>query len=395
LTSIVVYGLSTEGYNLASSFALNGVPTTLVDENLHMAMQLKSEVVETHKTLDNLLSEETLIGLESMETVLNKASHVFFAPKIRRSSENIAGEINSRIREVAKHISQHSTFIFNLPVGLGGSTDILLLLEKVSGFNTGKDLGYIYAPMAPQSNTFTQLGFVDKIDKAFLNLLSSSGITTPNLSSLQISEILHAVGVISRHSQNATVLECFRRINASEDRIKLNKIIKPVDTFLDDLSSEVFDIKTILSSLNVNEPLSHLASGVVKSIDSYVRRLVEEVRNIMKIKDLKASKTKVLVNWHIDKYEIRGDRIKTKNNLVDRLKDYIGDISVITFLERELTNLQINDTLRDSKTSMIISCSKTDVSNLHKVLPKGKGLADCIFINANLPFEFYKTESVL
>jgi hypothetical protein len=42
--SVAVYGLSTEGYRIASSIAINGSKVSLIDESVRMAILLKPDI---------------------------------------------------------------------------------------------------------------------------------------------------------------------------------------------------------------------------------------------------------------------------------------------------------------------------------------------------------------
>jgi hypothetical protein len=45
--SVAVYGLSTEGYRIASSIAINGSKVSLIDESVRMAILLKPDIART------------------------------------------------------------------------------------------------------------------------------------------------------------------------------------------------------------------------------------------------------------------------------------------------------------------------------------------------------------
>jgi len=68
---------------------------------------------------------------------------------------------------------------------------------------------------------------------------------------------------------------------------------------------------------------------------------------------LKASRTKVLVAWTIDKYEMRADRMRTAEGLVERLRDYVTDVS-------HVRSGAVDDVTDTFKHNVVIVCSERD-----------------------------------
>ena len=85
----------------------------------------------------------------------------------------------------------------------------------------------------------------------------------------------------------------------------------------------------------------------------------------------KASRTKIALSWTLDQHEMRGDKIEMLQNLTTKLRDYIGDVEAY-----EDPNL---DLFHNDKTTIVISCSKTD----HDNMMKNKKDNDLIVIKAN------------
>ena len=50
--SVAVYGLSTEGYRIASSIAINGSKVSLIDESVRMAILLKPDIARTYPNVE-------------------------------------------------------------------------------------------------------------------------------------------------------------------------------------------------------------------------------------------------------------------------------------------------------------------------------------------------------
>jgi len=65
-TSVVVYGLSTEGYRIASSIAVKGSKVSLIDESARMAISLKPDIARTYPNVNSLVEDEPLLDLEGI-----------------------------------------------------------------------------------------------------------------------------------------------------------------------------------------------------------------------------------------------------------------------------------------------------------------------------------------
>src|SRR3712207_7658393 len=70
----------------------------------------------------------------------------------------------------------------------------------------------------------------------------------------------------------------------------------------------------------------YLVNGSIKSVDGYVKFLIDQIRATLKKRDLKASRTKVAIAWTLDPHEMRGDRIELLSSFETKIKDYISDV---------------------------------------------------------------------
>jgi hypothetical protein len=126
------------------------------------------------------------------------------------------------------------------------------------------------------------------------------------------------------------------------------------ERFVDQLASLVYDLTAIQSSEDVGEPITYLAGAAVKSLENYGRYVVEETRDLLRELQLKASRTRVLVAWSADKYEMRADRLATAQSLTEKLRDYVTDV-------RQVDSKSRPDDLIDSyKHSVAIVCTPAD-----------------------------------
>ena len=109
-----------------------------------------------------------------------------------------------------------------------------------------------------------------------------------------------------------------------------------------------------------------------KGTEGYIKHLIDEIRDVLKKRDLKASRTKVAIAWTLDPNEMRGDKIDLLSSLETKLKDYIGDV--------EIQQGPTFDVYPTDKTMMVIACSQNDFK---KIMSKKKQNLDFIIMKAN------------
>lgn len=385
MVGVVVYGFSTEGYQIASSLASQGFSVSMVDEEMQVATEITPAVAKTIHALPDLMGRDQLLSIKPVEAALSEAEYIFFAPKVRRHPEEVESEVNSRLREVAKNMRKGATVLYHLPSGLGGFEAIVTLLEKISGLSSREGFEYVYAPLKPRTIEPYCLGFLAKPKKNnLLNIFSKLGFK-PVMLSCTSAEALHASKTLSTYSTLASQIEVYRALESSE-RAKLSRQLGGREVFIDTLSSQIIDLRLIVASLPSKERLSHLAIHILKIVEGFTKRVLDEVRGLMKSLELKASKTKVILNWSVDRYEMRGDRLWAHQTLMERLRDYVSDISTTSSTPWQESNLEfrIKEILADPRIKLIISGSQTDHETLWKRLGRDRPVGEYIFIKANL-----------
>ncbi|MFC1754958.1 hypothetical protein ACFL96_16465, partial [Thermoproteota archaeon] len=172
-----------------------------------------------------------------------------------------------------------------------------------------------------------------------------------------------------------------------EDRVKVMDIIGNKESeYLDIITENLFDLKIILGTLDTGDPSLYITTGVLRSIDGYVKYIIDEIRNVMKKKLLKASKTKVTLAWSLDKYEMRGERLATLNNLVERLHDYIGDVNILSQGEYNTqAGRGFTMAMPDmNKTDIVVICSEADEKFASKIFNIEDKESETIVLKADL-----------
>jgi len=354
---VVVYGLSTEGYAIASQMAIKGADVFIIDESTPSAISLKAEIAKTYPNVSSLKEDEPLLAMEPIDVAISKAQYLFFTPRIRKTGQDIKTEIHSKFKDAVTSLKKNSSVIFTLPTGFGGNNENISLLEHVTGLQTGKNISYFYYPLEDLNQTPKIIGsFNGKVDPVLSDLLTTNK-NEKKFVAISSSEHFHAIDILSRFSSLCSVLEVCKY---AQDEITKNDLSSNdfQEIFLDNMINGLFDLKSLGSSFEGSNSLMYLINGSVKGIDGYIKRLIDEIRATLKKNDLKASRTKIALSWTLDQHAMRGDKIEMLKNLTLKLRDYIGDVEAY---EEPDFNLFHSD-----KTTIIVACSQSDFDNIEK-----------------------------
>ena len=366
---IVVYGLSTEGYSLASQMAIKGADVFLIDESTPSAISLNSEIAKTYPNVSSLKEDEPLLSMEPIDVAISKAQYLFFTPRIRKTGQDTKIEIHSKFKDAAASMKKNSSIIYNIPTGFGGNNENISLLEHVTGFQVGKSINYFYYPIAEKKLPKVIGSFNGKSDEKLAKFLTD-GKTEKKFVNLPSSEHFHAIDILSQFANMCSILEVckFAQDDITKEDLSLDEF---TNIFLDDMINGMHDLKSLGSSFEGANTLMYLINGSIKGIDAYVKRLVDEIRSTLKKHDLKASRTKIALSWTLDQHEMRGDKIEMLQILTTKLRDYIGDVE--SYEDPSL------DLFHSDKTTIVVSCSKKD----HENMIKDKKNTGLIVIKAN------------
>jgi hypothetical protein len=371
--NVVVYGLSTEGYNLASSLVSAGHKVSLLDESTKMGFSLNADIIRTYSSASDLIEDESLLELYGMDDVIASASYLFFFPKIRKIGQEVKIDVSSKFIDAIKPIKNNTSIIYTLPTGIGGNEENIDILEHTTGMTVGENIYYYYMPVnsGPILSTNTILGnFNSKRDIFLENMLKKFTHQEINFVNILSAELAYVSRILRHYSGIASVLEvCKFSSEYGIDNQIIDNFYK--DLYLDDITNGLHDLRIIQSSLHGSNPLVYLVNGTIKSIEGYTKNLIDKVRYILKKRNLKASKTRISISWTLDTNEMRGDKIDVFALLESKLRDYIGEV------ERKGTNSL--DTYPSDKTTISIACSKND----YRLLSSQNKSSESIIIKAN------------
>ncbi|MDE1769729.1 MAG: hypothetical protein KGI28_04150 [Thaumarchaeota archaeon] len=368
-TKIVVYGLSTEGYSIACQMAIKGADVFIVDESAHMAISLKAEIAKTYPNVTSLKEDEPLLGVEPIDVAISHSEYLFFAPRIRKTGQEAKMEIHSKFKDATSSIKKGGSVIYNLPTGIGGNNETISLLEHVSGLEMGKGISYFYYPLS-KNNVPEIIGSFNVKDDEKLAKLLESDKKGKKFVSISSAEILHAIKILTQFSSLSSVLEVSKFAQDPQTRNDL-VLTEYNNLFLDDMTNGLYDLRSLGTSVEGAGTMMYLVNGSIKGIEGYVKRLIDEIRSTLKKNELKASRTKVVLVWTQDSYEMRGDKVDMLNSLVTKLRDYIGDVEIHQGPELDI--------FHSDKTTIIVACSKFDYD---KITKNGKD-SDVIVIKTN------------
>ena len=354
-TKVVIYGLSTEGYSLACQIALNGGDVQIIDESTPSAISIKQDIAKSYPSVQALKDDEPLLAMTSIDAAISKAQVLVFAPRIRKTGQDIKIEINSKFKDAVSNIKKGCNVVYGLGTGFGGNSENISLLEHVTGLKVGKNISYYYYPLSKESTIKPYIGSSDSKENETLKKLLTNEKKF-NFLSLNSAEYFHAIDILKQFSSQTSILEVCKFAKDSITKSDLNSE-KLGELYLDDFIDGLFDLRSLSSSFEGASSLMYLINGSMKGLDGYIKRLIDETRLILKKNELKASRTKILLLWTLDQHEMKGEKIEKLLELETKLKDYIGDVESIS---------QPIDIFQNDKTTIIVVCSKRDFDYIMK-----------------------------
>jgi len=364
-SKVAVYGLSTEGYKIASHISNKGIPVSIIDDSSGMAITLKPDIAKTYSSVTSFIQDETLLDFEPFDVAINNASYIFFSPRIRKSWPDARNHIVSKFQDVIKHVSKDSSIIYTVPAGFGVNNENITLIEHRTGLNVGKNIFYHYMPVSSISSSLFDaiIGTRTELNSSLANMLDGLySDQTIKVVDMEAAEYIYCIRILRHYGSMSPIFEIckFADNNFQHQDTETESFD---EMYLDDLVAGLFDLNTILSSLTGISPLTLLLKGNIATVENYIKHLTEQIKIILKKYELKASKTKAIISWTFDPNEMRGDRLEIISRLESRLKDYVGDV------ERQDSMF---DFYSSEKKLIVVSCSKTDFQKLTKNNPNSE-----------------------
>jgi hypothetical protein len=340
-----MYGLTTEGYKLAASI-IEKAEVTIIDETLQMALDVTAAFLKKNPDLEELMSQEPLLSIKPPEQVLGDAQVIFFTPKLRRPSDESLIEAGTKLRDLCRYLPKGSVLVNTLPTGLGGNSENVMMVEKQTGFTVGDSIAYAYMPLQSDATTTPVLSANSSTEHS--PMLVSLGFHQM-FDNIYAAELSYATSILDSAVKSVTRIELAKK--AREASVSLGFEGEP---FVREFARHLYDLRAIHSSEESGESIVYLAGASLKSLENFVRYIVDETRELLKKQELKASRTKIILLWHLDGYEMRSDRMQMAENIQQRLKDYVTDVELV---KNSTRNTKVLDPL---KHNVVIVCSKED-----------------------------------
>ena len=342
---VSIYGLTTEGFGLAKKLS-ESAEVYVVDEMLQTGFMLTKDLAR--ESLENLMEEEPLLEVLPIEKAISNSNLVFFCPRLRRFGEEVLIEVSSRLRELSRYISSGCTVINCVPTGLGGNSENIQIIEKQSGLKVGQDITYCYFPFRPKeswSDIFASTpGHSVSIEKIGLSNTSQN---------ILAAELEYIQDLLDSTLMLVSAIELNKKAREAKVKIKQN-----ISAYIDQMVGRLFDLRAVQAREEFSETVAYLAGSILKNLESFSRYLADVVRDALRERSLRASKTKVVLLWSIDKYEMRPDRIFTSESIQQRLRDYVTDVDVLSSQALH-TGLDSFDKL---KSNIVVLCSGKDAN---------------------------------
>ncbi len=366
--NVVFFGLSTEGYYLASQMVINGADVRIIDESSSSAILLTPEIAKTYSNVTSLREDEPLLSMEPSNIAISKAQYLFFTPRIRKTGHDLKAEVNSKFKDAVAELKKGSSVINCLSTGFNGNNENISLLKHITGFEAGKLISYFYFPIHDLNKIPEAIGSLKKPDEK--NLLSLLKMDKKEKKFVDISsaEYLHAINTIQRFSSLCSILEVCKFVKNNVKHTTLFNDFKNI--YLDDMVTGLYDLHMLGSSFESAQTLMYLINGSIRGINGYIKRLIDTIRITLKKNELKASKTKIVLSWTLDTNEMRGDKIEMLDTIASKLRDYIGDVE---------TSTGSVDLFHHDKTTIVVACSSSDYKEINES-QKGE---DIFVIKAN------------
>jgi len=352
---VVFFGLSTEGYSLASQMVINGADVQIIDESASSAILLKPEIAKTYTNVTSLREDEPLLAMEPSNIAISKAKYLFFTPRIRKTGQDLKTEVNSKFKDAVGALKKDSSVINCLATGFGGNNENISLLRHITGLEVGKSISYFYFPLNDLNKTPEIIGALKQPgEKKLLSLLKMDK-KEKKFVDISSAEYLHAIDTIQKFSSLCSILEVCKFVKNDARHTKLFNDFQ--DLYLDDMITGLYDLRMLGSSFESAQTLMYLINGSVRGISSYIKRLIDTIRLTLKKNELKAAKTKIVLYWTLDTNEMRGDKIEMLNTIVSKLRDYIGDVE---------TASGSVDLFHNDKVTIVVACSNSDYKKINE-----------------------------
>lgn len=361
-----IYGVSDSGFFLGRKLAAAGYAVTVADESLKTAVALPSA---GHYNIASLFGEDTLSPIVPLSECIYRSSVVVFAPRLKSSGAEGRAEHLMRLKEVGQSLSKGSTLVNIVPLSIQGNKSTVGILEEQSGLKAGDEFTYIYAPSL-SSGIGSVSGLLGKAPQR--KLCSALGLPTAMVD-VDSAELLYVQAALREYLDKAVQASICR------DVVVAIKPEKPL--FVEDLSKGLFEIQLLMEALPQGDPLLHFAAGAMRSLSGYIKTLESYIRLQIRNRGLKAIRSRLLILWTIDQFEMKAEKARLLSMLLSELREVFGEVEYWNPYDAEGGD-RSRPPLAE-RYQVVITCSAHD----HEAYLKGRPTPGQVVIKASLPPE--------
>ena len=140
---VVVYGLCTEGYDLACTMVLKGAQVHVVDESNQSAMLLTQDIAKTYPNISSIKDDEMILPLVPIKEAVSKAQYIFFSPRIRKAGQDLRTEIHVKFKGATSEIAKNTSIVYCIPAGIEARKQAGIISSEQSFIDD--IFGYVFA----------------------------------------------------------------------------------------------------------------------------------------------------------------------------------------------------------------------------------------------------------
>jgi hypothetical protein len=363
-----VFGLSKEGYDMASKFSEKGFETSIIDERLNSPMKLNRRDFSKNRTVDEFFDEETLTEIASLQDTISHSDILIYCPKIRCEVTEIYHQYERSLKEIIPILSKGSTLIFSVPLGFEGQKEMIKMARKYADPNE-RGYGILFLPpfFDGKANVVGTFGNVESTLEALCEALGQN----VHKSTLEEAEKIFFSKILERYAYFTSKMVTSTTLNNYEEE----------HPYCDDLFSYYTDLKMIYTTAGRGTQLKSFSSSLIRIVDSYPKNLLNYLKVLTKENNVKPSRARIIALWSRSRYHIRPDVEKAAQDLIMLVQDIFVDVQILSY--RELIQKKILSATLNRNPTFVISCSDFDYQNVAAQL-KGKNQMVTV-IKATLP----------
>lgn len=360
-TTVVVYGLSTEGYCIAHQLAVRGFTVYIVDEVNSSALILNKEIARTYPNVAAIKEDEPIMPLEPLSDAVAKADYLFFAPRIRVPKHNIQSDLKSLFKDAVTSLRSGASVVFCAPVGMGESEENIVILEHVTGLGAGKQVFYYYYPLEVDHPAPTVIGSVDaKEDPALSGMLSPDPKKPKKFVTLSVSEHMHASDIMIRLARVYSAIDLGTSVSDDATRAEMALSDQTIrDLYVDVMVNGTLDMWLLDAAATYRRQMARPLVLHTRALDLYINHMIDNIKQRLRDLGLKPNRTNAIVLWSYDPDSMRGDKKEMHDVLIKRLSDNLGEVETYEKPGQWIFNI--------NQTAVLVSCSQKDFERASKV----------------------------